>query len=309
MALRLSRRLTQPLREATQATATIAHGDLSVRLPVGGGRPNDELGALALSINEMADSLQRSRGLEQQFLLSVSHDLRTPLTSIQGYAEAIADGAVPDDRAAAGVILTEARRLGRLVRDLLDLAKLEARQFTFHPVDVDLGEVVGRLDRRVPTRRRHGRADPRPGPAAGPVSGDGPTPTGSPRWWPTWSRTPASSPATTITVAVAADRPVPRSRCPTTDPASPRPTCPTCSSGSTWPATSRCAPRSAPGWAWPSSASWSRPWAGGCGPRPPAAGRGPPHGPPGAPAAPGGRPSAGHRPGAARPGPAPPGSA
>ena len=141
VALRLSRRLTQPLREATQATAAIAHGDLSVRLPVG-DRPNDELDALGHSINEMADSLQRSRGLEQQFLLSVSHDLRTPLTSIQGYAEAIADGAAPDDRAAAAVILAEARRLGRLVRDLLDLAKLEARQFTFHPADIDLAALV-----------------------------------------------------------------------------------------------------------------------------------------------------------------------
>ncbi|HEY5154511.1 MAG TPA: HAMP domain-containing protein, partial [Acidimicrobiales bacterium] len=93
VAFRLSRRLTQPLREATQATAAIAHGDLTTRVPTDPGHPDDELAALARSINEMADSLQRSRGLEQQFLLSVSHDLRTPLTSIQGYAEAITDGA------------------------------------------------------------------------------------------------------------------------------------------------------------------------------------------------------------------------
>ena len=78
----------------------------------------------------MAGTLERSRGLEQQFLLSVSHDLRTPLTSIRGYAEAVADGTAPDSRAAAGIILAEARRLERLVKDLLDLAKLEARQFT-----------------------------------------------------------------------------------------------------------------------------------------------------------------------------------
>ena len=129
IAARLSRRLTKPLVEATQATARIADGDLAVRLPehqrVARGS-GDELDALAHSINEMADSLERSRGLERQFLLSVSHDLRTPLTSIRGYAEAIADGAAaPDDQAAAGVILAESRRLERLVRDLLDLAKLE----------------------------------------------------------------------------------------------------------------------------------------------------------------------------------------
>jgi len=143
VAARLSRRLTKPLTDATEATARIADGDLSVRLPDHhGGGSTDELDDLAKSINEMADSLARSRGLEQQFLLSVSHDLRTPLTSIQGYAEAIADGAVPDERAAAGIILAESRRLERLVRDLLDLAKLEARQFSLDLVPVDLDELV-----------------------------------------------------------------------------------------------------------------------------------------------------------------------
>ena len=142
IAARLSRRLTKPLTEATEATARIAQGDLTVRLPAHHGNSPDELDDLARSINEMADSLQRSRGLEQQFLLSVSHDLRTPLTSIQGYAEAIADGAVPDDRAAAGIILTESRRLERLVRDLLHLAKLESSQFSLHVRTIDLGEVA-----------------------------------------------------------------------------------------------------------------------------------------------------------------------
>ncbi len=143
IAARLSRRLTQPLTEATQATARIAHGDLSVRVPEHDAGSTDELDALARSINEMADSLERSRGLERQFLLSVSHDLRTPLTSIRGYAEAISDGAAPDAREAAGIILAESRRLERLVRDLLDLAKLEARQFSLQLTSVDLGELMG----------------------------------------------------------------------------------------------------------------------------------------------------------------------
>jgi signal transduction histidine kinase len=143
VAARLSRRLTKPLSEARLATERIAQGDLGVRVPTQGTGTRDELDDLAHAINHMADSLARSRGLEQQFLLSVSHDLRTPLTSIQGYAEAIADGAAPDDRAAAGIILAESRRLGRLVRDLLELGKLEARQFTFAPTAVDLVELVG----------------------------------------------------------------------------------------------------------------------------------------------------------------------
>ncbi len=141
----LSSRLTEPLREATAVTVRIADGDLSSRVPehvTSAGAPRDELDTLAHSINAMADSLERSRGLEQQFLLSVSHDLRTPLTSIRGYAEAIADGAAPDGPAAAGVILSESRRLERLVQDLLDLAKLDARRFSLSPDAIDLGTLA-----------------------------------------------------------------------------------------------------------------------------------------------------------------------
>jgi two-component system sensor histidine kinase BaeS len=142
----LSRALTHPLRQATDVTKRIAEGDLSSRLPEheikrGKGRP-DEIDELAHSINTMADRLERSRGLERQFLLSVSHDLRTPLTSIRGYAEAIADGAAPDDQQAATVILGESRRLERLVKDLLDLAKLESQAFDFHLIDLDITEVA-----------------------------------------------------------------------------------------------------------------------------------------------------------------------
>ena len=74
----------------------------------------------------------------------MSHDLRTPLTSIRGYAEAVADGTAPDSRAAAAIILAEAQRLERLVKDLLDLAKLETRQFTLDIVAVDIAELSRR---------------------------------------------------------------------------------------------------------------------------------------------------------------------
>src|SRR5207248_5606518 len=102
----------------------------------------EELASLARSINTMAATLARSRGLERQFLMSVSHDLRTPLTSIRGFAEAIADGAATDDRRAAEVITAESRRLERLVGDLLDLAKLDAKRFSLDLRPVDLADVV-----------------------------------------------------------------------------------------------------------------------------------------------------------------------
>jgi len=142
IAASLGRRLTRPLREAEQATRRIAAGDLAARVPVNPA-DGDELATLARSINTMAAGLERSRGMERQFLLSVSHDLRTPLTSIRGYAEALADGRVPDPPQAASVILGESRRLERLVADLLELAKLGAQRYSLDVRCTDVGEVVG----------------------------------------------------------------------------------------------------------------------------------------------------------------------
>jgi two-component system sensor histidine kinase BaeS len=138
VAVRLSRSLSRPLVEATEATRRIAAGDLDTRLPDPPSGNRDEPAELARAVNAMAESLERSRGLERQFLLSVSHDLRTPMTSIQGYAEALSDGTIDDARRAGGVILGEARRLDRLIHDLLDLARLDSRRFNLdlHPADV-----------------------------------------------------------------------------------------------------------------------------------------------------------------------------
>ena len=97
---------------------------------------------MARSINEMAQSLEEARDRERHLLLSVSHDLRTPLTSIRGFAEAITDGAVEDTAHAAGVIIAESRRLERLVGDLLDLTKLEAKQMSISLRPTDVAEVV-----------------------------------------------------------------------------------------------------------------------------------------------------------------------
>jgi signal transduction histidine kinase len=141
VAVRLGRRITRPLEAAEVVTRRIASGDLAAHVPVG-HRADPETASLAKSINSMAESLARAKGLERQFLMSVSHDLRTPLTSIRGFAEAIAEGAVPDAGRAAEIIASESRRLERLVGDLLDLAKLDARRFSFDLRRVDLGEVV-----------------------------------------------------------------------------------------------------------------------------------------------------------------------
>jgi signal transduction histidine kinase len=142
VAVLVGRRLGRPVREADEAARRIAAGELGTRLTPPRGRAGDELVDLAHAINTMAESLERSRTLEQQFLLSVSHDLRTPLTSIRGYAEAISDGTAPDVGRAAAVITRESRRLERLVADLLDLARLDARSFSLVPVEVDLAHAA-----------------------------------------------------------------------------------------------------------------------------------------------------------------------
>ena len=140
-ALVLGRKLTAPIRRASVAATRIAHGELSTRLVQPASSEHDEVAELTRSINSMAVELDRSRTLEQQFLLSITHDLRTPLTSIRGYADAIRDGAVEPNRAAT-VIHNESRRLERLVSDLLDLSKLRSSGFSLDPQTIDIVALV-----------------------------------------------------------------------------------------------------------------------------------------------------------------------
>ncbi len=158
VAAALSRRITAPVQRAVATTEQMASGDLAARVPTG---PHDypELRQLGDAINALGDGLARARGLERQFLLSVSHDLRTPLTSIRGYAEAIAEGAAEDVAGAASIVAAEANRLDRLVQDLLDLARLDARQFSLHIEPVDAGAVAsGTLDALRPEADEFGVA-------------------------------------------------------------------------------------------------------------------------------------------------------
>ena len=141
-ALRLSTVLARPVVEATDAALRIAAGDLDTRLPEPPATRTDEVAELARALNSMVEGLDRSRGLERQFLLSVSHDLRTPLTSIRGYAEAMADGTMEDAKRAGAIILSESRRLDRLVSDLLNLARLDARRFTLDLAPSDIAALT-----------------------------------------------------------------------------------------------------------------------------------------------------------------------
>ncbi|MGH1489304.1 MAG: sensor histidine kinase [Acidimicrobiales bacterium] len=137
----LAKRLIGPLKAIEATTSAIAGGNLAARVTHTG---KDEVADLGNAVNQMASDLERSKALDRQFLMSVSHDLKTPLTAIAGYAEALSDGAVTDPKAAGDVISSQAHRLEHLVGDLLDLARLDANRFTLQSQTFDLAVVAGR---------------------------------------------------------------------------------------------------------------------------------------------------------------------
>jgi two-component system OmpR family sensor kinase len=134
-------------------TERLAAGDAPGPVPAEGAA---ELASLAESFNHMATELEHARDAERAFLLSVSHELKTPLTAVLGYAEGLADGTIAPD-AAAATIAKEGARLDRLVRDLLDLARMNRRAFSVRREDVDLAEIASEcLHRHEPQARVFG---------------------------------------------------------------------------------------------------------------------------------------------------------
>jgi len=139
----LSRFLGRRLDGLRRAAVRLAGGDLTARAPVA-GEP-DEIAEVGAAFNDMGVQLEAARRREREFLASVGHDLRTPLTTIGGYAEALSEGKVDEEALTrvAGVIDREAGRLSRLVEDLMLLTRLEAREFSLRPEEVDVAGHLG----------------------------------------------------------------------------------------------------------------------------------------------------------------------
>jgi two-component system sensor histidine kinase BaeS len=146
----LARRIARPISRVAAAARHLAEEREPERVPVEGAA---EIAGLARAFNEMAEQLAKARAAERQFLLSVSHELKTPLTAIRGYAEGVTDGAFPGDEAAE-TIATEAARLERLVRDLLDLARMNRTDFSIHREPLDLAEIAREAVRRYEAQAR-----------------------------------------------------------------------------------------------------------------------------------------------------------
>ena len=143
LAVYLSRRIVRPVLGLASAADEVAQGNYDVAVPTvkGGG----EIGELADSFRDMARRLAEAERLERNFLMSVSHELRTPLTAIRGHVDALLEGLAGDPearQASLEVIAAESNRLSRLVGDVLDLAKLDARRFTLLQEEVDMERLL-----------------------------------------------------------------------------------------------------------------------------------------------------------------------
>ena len=125
VAVLFTRRETAPLKEMAGAARQFAKGDLSVRV-AGHGRM-DEVGELAEAFNQMAESLEKAEKSRMDFVANVSHELKTPMTTISGYADGLLDGTIPMDQAQKylSVIASETKRLSRLVRQMLNISRMQ----------------------------------------------------------------------------------------------------------------------------------------------------------------------------------------
>ena len=137
----ITERIVNPIRNMTVATKQFAKGDFSSRVEVVG---SDEVAALGNAFNNMADSLEKLENMRSTFLANVSHDLRTPMTTISGFIEGITSGAIPPEKHEhyLGVISAEVHRLSRLVSQLLDISRIESGDRKFNFANFDIAELA-----------------------------------------------------------------------------------------------------------------------------------------------------------------------
>ena len=133
----ISEMVIGPLKNMSRAAKSFAAGRFDVRVPV---RGSDEVAELAVAFNNMAESLANLENMRNTFMANVSHDLRTPMTTIAGFIDGIVAGAIPPDKHEyyLGIIASEVRRLSRLVASLLDISRMQAgdRKFSMSRFDI-----------------------------------------------------------------------------------------------------------------------------------------------------------------------------
>ena len=139
LAALISRTIARPLQRLAKGATSVSRGDYDVSVPVSGP---PEVRTLADSFNQMTTEVLAANSAQRDFLSNVSHDLKTPLTSIQGYAQAIIDGAAEDTKEAAQIIFEEASRLDRMVVELTDLERLQAGKLSMKSDRIDVAQLI-----------------------------------------------------------------------------------------------------------------------------------------------------------------------
>ena len=138
----ITMRILQPLKKMTDAVKEFGKGDFSIRVEV--SDKNHEVAELSKAFNNMAESLESLDKMRNSFLANISHDLRTPMTTISGFIDGINSGAIPPEKHEyyLGIISAEIHRLSRLVSQLLDISRLESGERKFDYSDFDIAEMA-----------------------------------------------------------------------------------------------------------------------------------------------------------------------
>jgi signal transduction histidine kinase len=134
----VGRTLTRPLSQLAAAAEDVAAGNYSRRVGI---RGDDEIGTLGAAFDRMAEAVERARKIQRDFLANLSHELKTPLTSLIGFSQALVDGSLKSEAErtrAATIVHEESERVLRMAQELLDLARVEAGSISFHITAVDL---------------------------------------------------------------------------------------------------------------------------------------------------------------------------
>jgi signal transduction histidine kinase len=147
----LSRRTLAPVKALTVASERLGRGDFSQRVQI---KDRGELGELARTFNSMAGDLERAEKLRQNMVADVAHELRTPLSNIQGYMEALRDGIMKPDKKTIRSLYEEASLLSRLVDDLQELSLAEAGELKLARQSEDIGELIRQAAAAVEAKER-----------------------------------------------------------------------------------------------------------------------------------------------------------
>jgi len=149
LSILFSRSVVAPVLAMSHATQRIADGRYDERVQAIG---NDELSQLAMRFNQMAEKLDQVEAMRRQLIGDVSHELRTPLTAIKGSMEGLMDGVLPADDETFGQIYAEADRLNRLVDDLQELSRVEARAYQLDFRSLDVTALVQTVTKRLASK-------------------------------------------------------------------------------------------------------------------------------------------------------------